>query len=218
MADGKIPEEFTLGEPVLVCRWRLANRSLPAANRHLRALGRRNVNGARPTKQLLGWAKQHIEWTLAEGTVEHPDGVLMLAIDAEGRAAMTAGDYTPLADVSLAGLVRRARAAEREADETDVAPEVLWVARDGRLVCGIPAGQQASGATSLVLDLAASLGIPVELDASLARAVEAGTARFDEAFLVSDEHGVVAASDASGSVAERFAAGFERLREQAGKR
>ena len=173
MAQGGIPEEFEVGEPVLVCRWRLAKRTLPAANRHMRALGSRIVNGAPLSKQLLGWAKQHIEWTLAEGTVEHPNGVLMLLVDAEGRAAMAAGDYEPLADDSLAGLVARARESVREAGELGVAPETLWAARDGALVCAAPEGQPFSGVSTLVEDLAAAYGLPVAHDAGLLCELEA---------------------------------------------
>ena len=41
---------FELGAPALVCRWRLASRTLPLENRHLRALAARSVNAgiARP--------------------------------------------------------------------------------------------------------------------------------------------------------------------------
>lgn len=217
MADGKIPQEFEVGEPVLVCRWRLSNRRLPAANRHLRALGRRTVNGMHPTKQLLGWAKQHIEWTLAEGSAAHPDGVLMLVLDAQGRAAMAVGDYAPLADTTLAALVDRARASEHEASETDVAPETLWVVLDGALVCGMAPGEVASGSASLIADLARTLGLSVRRDANLVEAVADGTLAPREAFLVSDEHGVVVASDASGDRARRFADGWARLLDRAGR-
>lgn len=167
MAQGGIPEEFEVGEPVLVCRWRLAKRTLPAANRHMRALGSRIVNGAPLSKQLLGWAKQHIEWTLAEGTVEHPNGVLMLLVDAEGRAAMAAGDYEPLPDDTLAGLVARARESALEATELGVAPETLWAVRDGVLVCAAREGRALSGVSTLVEDLAAAYGLPVARDADL---------------------------------------------------
>ena len=217
MADGKIPQEFEVGRPVLVCRWRLSERSLPAANRHLRALSRRMVNGRPVSKQLLAWAKQHIEWTLAEGAQTHPDGVLMLVIDAQGRAAMTAGDYRPLADTSLAGLVERARDAAFEASETDVAPESLWVVRGSGLVCGIAATERPSGAASLVLDLAETLGMPVERRADLVEEVAAGKLPVDEAFLVSDEHGVVVASDAAGPRARRFADSWQRLLDNASR-
>lgn len=217
MADGKIPQEFEVGEPVLVCRWRLSNRRLPAANRHLRALGRRTVNGEHPSKQLMSWAKQHIEWTLAEGAAEHPDGVLMIVLDEQGRAAMAVGDYEPLADRTLAALVSRAQESEREAAETDVAPETLWVVRDGSLVCGMASGEVASGAASLIADLAKTLGMPVRREARLVDAVADGSLVPEEAFLVSDEHGVVVASDASGDRARRFADGWARLLERAGR-
>lgn len=215
MAEGGIPQEFEVGAPVLVCRWRLSGCTLPAANRHLRALSRREVNGRPVSKQLVGWAKQHIEWTLSGGAAEHPDGVLMLVIDARGRAAMAAGDYHPLPDTSLSALLARAQQAATEAAETNVAPETLWVVRGGYLACGMGRGEHASGSSSLVHDLAETIGLPVEHDAGLLDAMADGSARYDEAFLVSDEHGVVAASDAGGPRARRFADGWQRLLDNA---
>lgn len=211
MADGKIPEEFEIGEPVLVCRWRLSVGELPAANRHIRALSWRMLPEGRPTKQLVGWAKQHIEWTLREGSAAHPDGVLMIMVDELGRAAMAVGDYEPLEDTSLAALAARALAAREEAAETDVAPETLWVARAGSLVAGLASGEHESGASSLVADLAKTLGISVSREAGLAQEVASGEASFDEAFLVSDEHGVVCATDARGPMGKRFSDGWGRL-------
>lgn len=210
MADGKIPEEFEVGAPVLVCRWRIQGGELPAMNRHMRALGKRMVLGKHLTPQLLGWVKQHVEWTLKDGSYEHPNGVLMLMTDELGRAAMAVGEYEPLADTSLSALVERAKTSELEAGETDVAPETIWVARGGSLVYGAGVGSISSGAASLVLDLAATLGIPVERADFLAEDLEMGAA-CDEAFLVSDEHGVVPASDAKGPMGERFAQSWEAL-------
>ena len=84
-------EGFSLGTPALVCRWRLAAGTLLLGNRHIRALARRIVNGRPITPELVAWSKQHIEWTLAEGSVENPDGVLLLIVDENGAAAMTVG-------------------------------------------------------------------------------------------------------------------------------
>ena len=84
------------------------------------------------------------------------------------------------------------------------------MARGGSLVYGAGVGSISSGAASLVLDLAATLGIPVERADSLAEDLEMGAA-CDEAFLVSDEHGVVPASDAKGPMGERFAQSWEAL-------
>lgn len=218
MADGKIPEEFEVGTPVLVCRWRLSAGDLPLLNRHMRALGKRSVLGKGLSKQLLGWAKQHIEWTLADGTAEHPDGVLMLMVDAEGRAAMAAGDYEPPADTSLAALVERAESASTEASQTDVAPETLWVSRGSGLAVGMAPGEHMSGAASLVGDLAKTLGMPVERDPRLLQRLADGSERPAEAFLVSDEHGIVPASDCSGELAEKFAGGWDRLLERSRSR
>lgn len=220
MADGKIPEEFEVGTPVLVCRWRLSAGDLPLLNRHMRALGKRVVLGKKLTKQLLGWAKQHLEWTLADGTAEHPDGVLMLMVDAEGRAAMAAGDYEPLASTTLASLLERAEEASKEASQTDVAPETLWVSRGSGLAVGMAPGEHMAGATSLVDDLAHTLGMPVERDPQLLQHLAGGSEAPVEAFLVSDEHGIVPASDCSGELAAKFAGGWDRLlaRSQARRR
>ncbi len=221
--DGSQMDGFALGRPALVCRWRLAGRALPLENRHLRALGRRLVAGEPVSKQLVAWAKQHIEWTLADGATRHPDGVLMLVLDEAGRAAMTVGPYEPLAVTTSSALAERAQLAAREAAETGVAPETLWVVRGDVLVAGCPIDQPLSGAASLVADLAKTTGVPVSREADLARRVMNGDKDHDELLLVSDEHGVVPASDAAGPHARRLADGYARLlettrRQQAGAR
>ena len=202
--EGNKVEEFELGEPVLVCRWRLAGGKLPLENRHLRALSRRVVLGRAVTPQLVGWAKQHIEWTLQDGSAENPDGVLMLVMDAEGRAAMSVGPYAPLANegqvdsgVPVEKLAERAVASEREATEAGIAPETLWAADpDGTLVAGFAEGAPKSGAASLIADLAATFGMKVRYEDDLASRAVAGSEGLGEVFLVSDEHGVVPAADA----------------------
>lgn len=207
--------DFALGTPSLVCRWRLANRHLPLANRHLRALLARTVRGEQVTKELVAWAKQHIEWTLEKGAVDHPDGVLMLIIDAEGRAAMTAGPYEPLAGTRLAELALRAEHAAREARSTHVAPETLWVATNDVLFWDPGDECVPSGSASLVAQLAQTLGIDVHDHPGLLEGIASGTLPFDEAFLVSDEHGVVVASDRAGRHGTRMQQGYERLLERA---
>ncbi len=63
---------FELAEPALVCRWRMARRGVPMLNRHIRALSQRVVNGAPLTTNMLSWAKQHVEWSLAAGDYQDP--------------------------------------------------------------------------------------------------------------------------------------------------
>ena len=82
---------FELAEPALVCRWRMARRGVPMLNRHIRALSQRVVNGAPLTTNMLSWAKQHVEWSLAAGDYQDPNGVLMTVIDVNGDALMTRG-------------------------------------------------------------------------------------------------------------------------------
>lgn len=203
--------DFELGQPVLVCRWRIARGRLPLANRHLRALLARTANGRRIPKELVAWAKQHIEWTLGQGSVEFPDGVLMVVLDEEGRAAMSVGPYVPLEDVSLANLVRRALHAQAEGVETGVAPETLWVAEGGRFAWDQGEGQAPSGTTSLVEQLARTMGFAVERSEGLIARLRSGEVVARDVFLVSDEHGVVPAREAMGEHGERMAQGYARL-------
>ena len=99
-ANQEAVEKFTLDKPALVCRWRMSNKKVPMLNRHIRALSERLVQGEPLTHNMLSWAKQHVEWSLAEGDYTAHDGVLMLVIDVNGNAAMTVGEYEPLADTS----------------------------------------------------------------------------------------------------------------------
>ena len=124
-ANQEAVEKFTLDKPALVCRWRMSNKKVPMLNRHIRALSERLVQGEPLTHNMLSWAKQHVEWSLAEGDYTAHDGVLMLVIDINGNAAMTVGEYEPLADTSAKALRARSAEARSEADETGVAPELL---------------------------------------------------------------------------------------------
>ncbi len=211
-------EGFVLGRPSLICRWRLSHSELPLMNRHLRALRLRRVRGRRVSTELVAWTKQQIEWGLERSSSDDPDGVLMLVVDEAGRAALSVGPYEELRGRALSALARRAVAASAEARATGVAPETLWLVRDGRLVAGIDEGMSASGAATLVLDLAKTLGIVVSRETGLAQEVvnHASQVPFDEAFLVSDEHGVIAASNASGPLSRKIEDGYQRLLERQG--
>ena len=205
---------FEMGKPVLVCRWRLYNRRLPLENRHMRALLARTVSGEPVATELVAWAKQHIEWTLEQGSAEHPNGVLMLIVDQNGRAAMTVGPFTPLEDTSLTALLHRAERAATEARQTGVAPETIWVAQGDSLLWDPVVGPAASGSSSLIVQLAQTLGLDVRKRDGLADAVANKTIHYTEAFLVSDEHGVVPAIDAMGPHGRRLAQGYVKLLER----
>lgn len=200
-----IPEDLFVGEPVLTVRWRLQNNALPLKNRHLRAFGKRGV-----TIALQSWARQHLEWTLAEGSLGNADGVLTLAVDDQGRAVMGIEPYEPLEQTALADLLDRVR---NKAGDT-VEDEVVWVCREGALHALTDGSKPLSGANSLVADLAGTLGTPSVFDQAMRDGLLAGTFPLDpddEAFLVSDEYGVVAASDHDGPTCHRYAVYYERL-------
>ena len=207
----KAAQKFELDNPELVCRWRLAGGALPLDNRHLRALSRRIVAQKEVSPHLIAWAKQHIEGTLKEGSQEYPDGVLMILLESNGQAVMTVGPYQSLEERSVLSLAGRARISQREEQQTRCAPEVLGLVKDGRIIVGITEESIQSGATSLVLDLAQTLHEPIEFNPDVVAQVFDGTVEFDEAFLTSDEHGIVCASDAEGQIGERFLFGYKKL-------
>lgn len=213
--------DFQLGKPVLVCRWRLHARRVPLLNRHIRALAARRVAGEPLSRGLLSWAKQHVEWSLADDTtVPVPDdGVLMLVVDEAGQAAMSTGAYEPLPDASAEALAQRAINAQHEAQETGVAPEVLACVANGALILGVAEEAALCGAASLAEQLAQARGCTVTRDPALPFRALAGMAASDGAMLLllSDEHGAVPAADASApsSAAAELAAllhdGYEKL-------
>ena len=200
-------EKFELADPALVCRWRM--------NRHIRALSQRVVNGAPLTTNMLSWAKQHVEWSLAAGEYEDPNGVLMLVIDVNGDALMSVGPYEPLADTSRAALVSRASIARAEAAGTGVAPELLGVlTADGRVLLAAAPGEALCGAATLVEQLAAVRGHAVErslVDGVTAEQVAGAAGEGDAVFLISDEHGVVVERGATSGDAAQLSADVRKL-------
>ncbi len=195
-----IPEDLVAGEPVISVRWRLHKCALPLKNRHLHAFESRGLSAG-----LKSWARQHLEWTLAEGALQQPNGVMTLVVDEQGRAVMGVEPYEPLGELDAAGLVARAEACAADA----VPGEVAWVVRGQgdscELVARVEAEKELSGANSLVADLARTLKMGVSFDP------EALPQPGDEVMLVSDEHGVVGACDTGHAAAERFGAYYARL-------
>ena len=131
---------------------------------------------------------------------------------------MTVGPYEPLALRTPSARADRARAASVEAEDTGVAPESLWLVREEGLIWGIGADERPSGAATLMADLARTVGFAVERRAGLAEALLAGEVSYDEALLVSDEHGIVPASGRAQPRAERFAEGYAKLLSSMGRR
>ncbi len=205
---------FKLGKPALVCRWRLAGKRLPLANRHMRALSRRNIQDEPISAELVVWVRQHVEWTLTRGAAQHPDGVLMLMVDEDKHAAMTVGAYEPLPSTCARQLALRAQHAQDEATHTGIAPEVLWLAQEDHLVCTASAEQPLSGANDLVFQLATTIGIPTVRSATALAQFERDKTQTREAFLVSDEHGVVVACDMQGIRGTKLARSYAALLEK----
>lgn len=183
--------------PELLVRWRLYNCGLPLENRLIRSLSQRKIKGEYLSVNLLGWAKQHIEWTLAKGAAETPNGVLMIVVENDGSAVMVTGPFQPLEDTSLKGLYGRAREAQVEKEKTNVAPEILVVEKDGKLTFAVDAQDEVTAVESLVVDLAKTRHMELAYDASLLdeKKLEEAVAEGAGVALLSDEYGVVLAKE-----------------------
>lgn len=203
-----IPEDLFVDEPIFTVRWRLQNRALPLKSRLLRAFAASGVSNG-----LASWARQHIEWTLAEGTAQAPNGVLVLAVDDQGRAMMTAEPYEALVPLTAAELLERTKGQAEQPMEG----EVVWVVRPegAGMVALTDAAKPLSGVNSLVVDLAKTLGIPVIFEPRPSDGCAVTLDPANEVFLASDEHGIVGASDCGGPTVERFASYYGRLVGQA---
>ena len=208
-ANQEAVEKFTLDKPALICRWRMSNKKVPMLNRHIRALSERLVQGEPLTHNMLSWAKQHVEWSLAEGDYTAHDGVLMLVIDVNGNAAMTVVSTSrwPILRPSAACPLRRGPLRGRRNRRGARAARCRQQRRAG--LCGA-ADECLCGTATLIEQLAQTKGIPVtrvDIPAQLKGAL----------FLVSDEHGVVPATDADAAESDAatvafFADGYEKLR------
>ncbi|WP_028263649.1 hypothetical protein [Atopobium fossor] len=211
-------QAFELGTPAIVCRWRLCESMLPLENRLLRALGKRQIDGVPVSRKLLAWAKQHLEWTLRSGSSDYPEGTLMVVIDKNGQAVMTVGPYEPLQSTSLAALIDRASISGIEAHKTCVAPETLWIVKNDVLYASVEQGTFMSGVASLVADLARTLGIPMVYDSDLVEKLSHKQIAFDQVFLCSDEHGIVAADGYDTGMAHKFVGSYQTLLEKERKK
>lgn len=196
MAEGTIPEDFHIGEPALVMRWRLQKQDLPLKGRLLRALGQRvTPQGVQVSEALVAWATQHIEWTLTSGSKETPDGVLMLVIDTLGRAAMSTGPFVPL-NRDAHALRERLLETIEETKTTRVFSEgLIYIDEsspsDPYIIFGCRSDAHLSGCASLVADLAKHKHVSINYFDDLMVLFEQDLHDKNNFALVSDEFGVV---------------------------
>lgn len=195
----KILEDALVGDPELVLRWRLKSRQLVLKDRYLRTLPQLGL-----PEGLISWIHQHIEWTLPEGSLANPHGVLQIEIDTGGRAQMEIVDFVPLEPMGADDLIAFAKDHGLH-EESGIDSDVAWIVRDNKLIALTCKTPVLSGANSLVAQLADTLQIPYTFDE------QEKLQEDDELFLVSDEYGFVPAADRAGSVSRKFEALYGRL-------
>lgn len=181
--------ELCLGNPALICRWRLCQGALPFLDRHMRGLEKRSVCATDGreliTPEFVAWAKQHIEAHLGSpNKTRELQEVLMLVVGELGAAVMSKGAYVSFEDTRKEALFARAKMSETERKRTGVAPEALFSETKEGLTVYTDSGSALSALVSLGVDLAATLGVSVNYE-PLEKVPREPLALF------SDEHGIV---------------------------
>lgn len=208
-----IQEDVIIDDPELVLRWRLSHRKLVAQSRHLATLKARGLG-----QGLVSWCYQHIEWTLPEGTLKDPHGVLVIKIDTAGRAQMEVVPYSSLMPATASELIVYAE-EHGESMTSGIDSDVAWVVRPAaadktaapqtRLVALTSGLNELSGVNSLIRDLGRAQGFTVVCDEN--ELAQHPLTEADEVFLVSDEHGVVPSTDHGREVSQKFKHYWDRL-------
>lgn len=191
--------------PSLSLRWRIASRDLPLKQRYYRSLREYGLSNG-----VISWVIQHVEWTLPEGSLQEPSGVLTLEFDQKGRACMDLQPYKKIIDTSAEGLFTYAEERGTHAHE-GIDSEVMWTADENALYVWTDKKAALSAANSLIYDLARQKAYKLvymlpDYD-KFVEQIKGGA----EAFLVSDEHGVVQAKDAQGNQGAFFVSCWEKL-------
>lgn len=170
--------------------WRAAN--LPAekltlrwryANKEIQLYERRlrSLHAYNVGPAVQAWVRSRLEWVRDNKLYEKPNGVIVLTIDPEGDV-----------DIQLEELQKPYRGCEG----------TMWVATGSRLLAVCPSGELKNAADTFVRDLAGTLGYAVEC-------VEAAPHPLDQAFIVSDEFGVVPIH--GGDVVRKMQECFDKL-------
>ena len=200
-----------LGDVRFCCRWRVVSGRVPLKNRHMRALGARTLDGEKIGAPLVAWVRESVDWSLGN-VAGYDDATLVLKVHAGGRASLDVTEYRRPKERSANDLLRRAERGRREAESCGVSSEDLWVVSGGVLLWGLTMGAYACGTSSLVSQLARTLGYAVTVvDDLAAQLAETGFRPDMEVFLASDEHGVLAATDRTGTIAQRFESSYNTL-------
>lgn len=208
--------EQALQFPELSLRWRIYNRQLPLKSRHYQALRSYGLADG-----LVSWVIQHIEWTLPEGSLQQPHGVLTLDVDKSGKAAMNLLPFQELSSAQLPELIVQASCrGTRAQDGAD--SQVLWALKDRHLIILTQESVCYAAVHSLMIDLARYRKLDVsfqppscvtatsEKDALSVKALELKHAGY-EFMLLSDEFGAVLEEGALSSELRFFVQSWEKL-------
>lgn len=211
-----ILDEKSLDIPELSLRWRIYNRQLPLKARHYQALRAYGLSDG-----LVSWVIQHIEWTLPEGSLQEPHGVLTLDVDKSGKAAMDLVPFVELASVELEDLVQQAACHGTRAQD-GVDSQLLWALRDNQLIILTDEQAHPSAVHSLMMDLAKYKQLELsfqadymqsggeEYEALLSRAQKLRQEGY-EFLLLSDEYGVIAEALARNPHIQFFVQSWKKL-------
>lgn len=185
--EGITEEEWrarNLPSEKLELRWRYDNKQVPLYERRLRSLRAFNVGPA-----VQAWVRSRLEWVIDNKLYEMPDGVIVLSIDPEGVVEIQQEAQAPVPSFLTEQL------------ETDDAPGTLWFAKDGVVHCSEEPRQAAD---TFARDLVTTLGNTFEVGRP---EVLDGV----EAFVISDEFGIVPCEGKTGAVTDKLVECFDKL-------
>ena len=189
-ANGDKLKTAASGEGISEEEWRAKN--LPAekltlrwryANKEIQLYERRlrSLRAYNVGPAVQAWVRSRLEWVRDNKLYEKPNGVIVLTIDPEGDV-----------DIQLEELKAPYRGCEG----------TMWVASGSQLSAVCPDGELKNAADTFVRDLASTLGYTVSC-------VDAPPQPLDQAFVVSDEFGVVAMIE--GEASKKMRACFDKL-------
>ena len=177
-------------EPIDV-RWRLADGGLPMRERHLRSLASMGVGAP-----MQSWIRTRLEYVLENHAPIHPNGVLCLRMDPEGKTEMVVEPLGTVPTLTEADLV-----IKDDFITGASVPGVVWVMGEKLAIASVDNEELISATATTMRDLAETLSMQVEEGAVLA---EDAFAEGVEIFVTSDEFGILPIEGHSGATTDRF--------------
>jgi hypothetical protein len=166
----------------ITLRWRVHKGKLLFYRRHLRALKPLGLPAP-----LMGWIGERLEWAVDNMFNEDSEGVLVLRINPENDVTLSLDEVCEAPRLTMGDLLVENEVIVGVQHDGELVAGTVWLEKEGVLCASCDELVSATG--TLVRDLAATLGLPIEV--SPQRQADAANAGGAPVFLISDEFGFV---------------------------